>query len=538
MVKNKKKKHKRKKPAHLPRISSRIIVAKKNEKRKIKFETKVPYCGKKLYSDPYAPRGNKREIKKLAKIRSSSPPQLRKQVRNLEFVFNPKNVAIVGASAKPSKIGHAILRNFMQGGFSGKIYPINIHEEEILGKKCYKKISDVNEKIDCAVIAIPAKYVYDVLKDAISAGVPSAVVISGGFSEVGNREGEEKIKKLADENNMALIGPNCMGVLNPATKNDSVFLPIHKLGRPQVGTISFISQSGAVGGCIVDLASKWGVGISKFVSYGNAASINETDLINFLSQDEDTHSIISYIEGVDDGRKFMNSISYLTLHKPFVALKAGKSKLGSEATASHTGSMAGSYQIFSSALKQSGGIEAETLDELFELAKIFELPKFFGSRIAVLTNGGGNGVLAADAIELNYMELATFSPSTLRQLKEFLPSTTNIRNPLDVIGDADAKRYERALNILVEDENVDAIVAIVLFQTAALDSSIVQVLARAAHSSKKPIVVVSTGGEYTELQCKILDDYGIPTYSSPSNAINALAKAQKYNIYCHIKRFE
>lgn len=456
---------------------------------------------------------------------------MRQQVKNLHYIFNPSSIAIVGASKTPSKIGHAILQNLVQGGFSKKIFPINPNEEEILSIKCYKCLSDVPQKIDCAVIATPASTVYSILEEAAKLKIPSAVVISGGFSEIGNSDGEQKIKQLADKHEIALIGPNCMGVLNPSQKVDSVFLPMHKLTRPRAGEVALISQSGAVGGCIVDLAAEEGIGVSKFVSYGNAACIDETDLLDYLYHDDTTKSIISYMEGVHDGRKFMRSACALTSKKPLIVLKAGKSKSGSAAALSHTASMAGSYKVFSAALQQCGAIEAQNLGELFELSKIFSLPNFYGSRIAVLTNGGGNGVLAADAIEKNGLELAEFSPATMRALKTILPPTANAKNPLDIIGDATSIRYQDCFDLLIDDDGVDAIICIVLMQTAALDSSIINTITNASFKSKKPIVVVSTGGEYTRIHCKMLEDYKIPTYSSPTSAVGALAKAQKYNIY-------
>ncbi|MFA5108181.1 MAG: CoA-binding protein [Candidatus Micrarchaeia archaeon] len=463
---------------------------------------------------------------------------MRQQVKNLHYVFNPSSVAIVGASKNPSKIGHAILKNFMQGGYEGKLYPINPSEKEILNLACYPKISDIPHKVDCAIIAVPAEFVYEVLQDAIKAKVPSSIIITGGFSEIGNKNEELRIKKLADDAQMALIGPNCMGVLNPIKKVDSIFLPIYKLTRPQAGSISFISQSGAIGGCIVDLASSFGLKMAKFVSYGNALCINETDLVQYLAHDEQTKSILAYVEGVSDGRKFMSVLSGVSMKKPFAVLKAGKTKAGSQAALSHTASLSGSSKVFSAAMRQCGAIEADGLDDLFDFAKIFDMPIFFGSRVAVLTNGGGNGVLAADALEQYGLSLAQFSPATLRSLKTFLPKTSQAKNPLDIIGDATAERYEKSLDALIEDEGVDAIVVIVLLQTASLDSSIVNVLTRAHYKSQKPIIVVSTGGDYTRMHQKMLEDYGLPTYSSPSTAIRALDAARKYNLYCHTRRIE
>jgi acetyl coenzyme A synthetase (ADP forming)-like protein len=469
----------------------------------------------------------------------SSSPSFSRLVSNLRYVFSPSSVAVIGASREPYKIGHVILRNFLEGGYRGKVYAVNPNTPEVMGVSTLRRASDADGKIDCAIVAVPAKYVEGALEDSISAGAKGAVVISGGFSEVGNKEGEEKIRKLALEHDLALIGPNCMGVLNPAARVDSVFLPIYKMGRPGSGTLSFISQSGAVGGCIVDLAARAGIGISKFVSYGNATVINETHLLSYFVHDKQTQAVISYLEGVHDGRIFMKSAKSLTQSKPLVVLKAGKSRHGAAAVASHTASMAGSAEVYSAAFRQVGALEAETLDELFDFAKIFSLPPPSGQRIAILTNGGGNGVLAADAAEAEGLELASFSPSSISSLKSILPDYATARNPLDIIGDADAARYDKALSILLNDPQVDIILVIVLFQTATLDSSVINVLVRAAQKKLKPIVVVSTGGEYTELHRRILDSYGIPTYPSPSSAMRAISKFLQYAKYrCRYKSNE
>ncbi|MFH1095729.1 MAG: CoA-binding protein [Candidatus Micrarchaeota archaeon] len=456
---------------------------------------------------------------------------LSKLVRNLDAVFYPKSVAIIGASREPYKIGHVILRNFLEGGYGGKVYAVNPHTPDVLGVKTLKRASDAPGKIDCALVAVPAPFVEHALEDSVSAGARAAVVITGGFCEVGNKEGEEKIRKLAIEHDLALIGPNCMGVLNPSARVDSVFLPIYKMGRPHAGGISFISQSGAVGGCIVDLAARAGVGMSKFVSYGNATVINESHLLRYLAQDGQTQSVVSYLEGVKDGPQFMESARALTRNKPLVVLKAGKSRQGAAAAASHTGSLAGSAEVYSAAFAQVGALEAQTLEELFDFAKIFALPPARGSRIGILTNGGGNGVLAADSVEAEGLELAKLSDESVSALRAMLPDYATPRNPLDIVGDADAARYDRALGIMLKDPGIDIVVVIVLFQTAALDSSVVNVLVKAAQQKGKPIVVVSTGGEYTELHRRILDGYGIPTYPSPSSAMRAVSRFLQYENY-------
>lgn len=453
------------------------------------------------------------------------------KIRNLSAVFNPSSIAVIGASREPNKIGHVIVKNFVDGGFAGKVYPINPNAEEILGLKSYKSVLQVPGKIDSAVIAVPQPAVSGVLEECGKKGVKGVVLITGGFSEVGNLAAEKEIAAIANKYGMALIGPNCMGVLTPASRVDSVFLPIYKLGRPRVGGISFISQSGAVGGCIVDLAARAGIGMGKFVSYGNAAVIDETDLLQYLASDKDTDIIVVYLEGVRDGRKFLQAAREITKKKPVVVLKAGKSALGAEAALSHTGSLAGAAEAYKAAFRQANMIEAATLEQLFDFAKIFDQVLPCGGRVGIITNGGGMGVLATDSLEEEGLQLAEFSPETKKLLRASLPPYANVRNPLDIVGDADSHRYEVALNAMLRDEGIDMILLVILFQTAAIDSSVVNIAIRASDLKKKPIVAVCTGGEYTEMHKRILESYGIPTYASPSSAMRAISRFLAYSMH-------
>jgi acetyl coenzyme A synthetase (ADP forming)-like protein len=451
------------------------------------------------------------------------------KVKNLESVFNPGSIAVIGASREPNKIGHVIVKNFVDGGFAGKVYPINPNAEEILGLRSYRSVLEIKEKVDSAAIAVPAAAVAGVLEECGKKGIKGVVLITGGFSEVGNKEGEAKIAEIANRYGMALIGPNCMGVITPASRVDSVFLPIYKLGRPRVGGISFISQSGAVGGCIVDLAARAGIGMSKFVSYGNASVVDECDLLEYLAADKETEIIVAYLEGVRDGRKFLETTKKITRKKPIVVLKAGRSVAGAAAAQSHTGSLAGSSEAYKAAFKQSGVIEAATLEQLFDFAKIFDQVLPCGGRVGIITNGGGMGVLATDSLEDEGLSLAALSDDSKKLLRASLPQYANVRNPLDLIGDADSHRYEIALNAMLKDEGVDIILLVILFQTAGIDSSVVNIAIRASDQKKKPIVAVCTGGEYTEMHKRILESYGIPTYASPSSAMRSISRFLKYS---------
>ncbi|MFA6328419.1 MAG: CoA-binding protein [Candidatus Micrarchaeia archaeon] len=453
---------------------------------------------------------------------------LSKKIRNLDAVFRPGSIAVIGASREPNKIGHVIVKNFIDGGFGGRIYPINPGAEEILGLRSYRSVLDIKEKVDSAVIAVPAAVVAGVLEECGKKGIRGVVLITGGFSEVGKGDEEKKIAAIAEKYGIALIGPNCMGVLNPATRVDSVFLPIYKLGRPRVGKIAFISQSGAVGGCIVDLAARVGIGMSKFVSYGNAAVINECDLLEYLANDKETEIIVVYLEGVKDGRRLLEVARKITPKKPVVVIKAGKSAAGAEAAKSHTGALAGAAEAYKAAFRQARMIEAETLEQLFDFAKIFDQPLPKGKRVGIITNGGGMGVLATDSLEEEKLALAALSDATNASLRLALPPYANVRNPLDIIGDADSHRYEIAINAMMKDENVDIIVLIILFQTAAIDSGVANIAIRASDLRQKPIIAVCTGGEYTEMHKRIMESYGVPTYASPSSAMRAVARFMEY----------
>lgn len=454
---------------------------------------------------------------------------MRAQVRNLRYIFRPKSVAIIGASGSPAKVGAVVLKNLIEGNFGGKVYPINPKYDELSGLRCYPSVGAVKEKIDCAIVATPAQFVPGILEECGKKGILGVVVLSGGFAEVGNVELEKQLKETADKYEIAVIGPNCLGILNPYQRVDSIFLPMYKLKRPRPGGISFVTQSGATGTCVVDLAAKYGVGIAKFISYGNGTVIDENDLLEFLEHDKKTEEILLYIEGTKDGKRLLKIMERVNRKKPIVVLKAGRGEKASKAAFSHTGNLAGNYLAYDAAFRQSKVVVAHSLDELFEFVKIFNqaLPK--GKRIGIVTNGGGLGVLTADVIEENNLELAEFSDETIKALKKILPPYATARNPLDVIADADPELYRKALDIIKDSGEVDIIAVIVLFQAPAVDERILNVLINISDLKKKPVVVIAVGGEYTEGHREILESYGVPTYSSPSDAIKAVKKLVDYS---------
>ena len=448
----------------------------------------------------------------------------------MDVLFNPNSVAVIGASRDPGKIGHVLLRNFIEGGFRGQIYPINPKSDEILGLKCYLNVKNIKGEVDLAVIAIPAKFVPDSLRECGEKGVRGAIVISGGFSEVGNVELENELKEVCAKYDIACLGPNCMGVINPLTRVDSVFIPTYKMGRPKLGAVSFISQSGAIGGAVLDLMARQGFGMSKFVSYGNGAVLDETDLLGYMADDEKTRIIALYVEGVRRGREFFETLKGVTKRKPVVVLKGGKTAVGAAATKSHTGSLAGNAAVYEAVFAQCKATEARNLDEIFNFSKLFESQPFCkGERVGIITNGGGLAVIAADSVEENGLEIAVLSEESRKRIGEKVPPYVNVKNPLDLGGDAGADRFEVAVQAMLGDTGVDALLVGVLFQTESIDSRVVSMLVEASNLRRKPVLVVCPGGEYAEVHSRILENCGVPTYTSSAPAIRSLRKLVDYS---------
>ncbi|HLD60043.1 MAG TPA: CoA-binding protein [Candidatus Bilamarchaeaceae archaeon] len=453
---------------------------------------------------------------------------MRKIVSNLKYIFEPKSIAVVGASQTANKIGNVVIKNLVAGHFGGQVYAVNPKYNEVLGKPCFQKVSDIPGSVDCIIIATPAKSIPLILEDAAKKKVKGAVILSGGFGEVGEQDLEKQVFDIATKNEIAIIGPNCLGAFNPYSKIDSIFLPMYKLERPNPGDIAFVTQSGAVGSTIIDIAAHFGIGISKFISFGNGTVLNESDFLDFLENDKQTKSIILYLEGAKDGRRLLETMKKVNAKKPIIALKAGKFEASKEAAKSHTGNLAGNYLAYQAAFRQAKVIEADNLEELFDFVKIFAQPLPKGKRIGIITNGGGMGVLTADEIERNNLKLAKFSDQTVQVVKGILPPYGNVGNPLDLIADAGVEAYEKVIEAMMQDPNIDALAIITLFQTPPMDERVLHILTKASDDRRKPICVIAVGGSYTEVFRKVLDQNYVPTYGSPHAAIKALKKLVDY----------
>ncbi|MCM8772613.1 MAG: acetate--CoA ligase [Candidatus Omnitrophica bacterium] len=445
----------------------------------------------------------------------------------MKYFFKPESVALIGASTNPEKLGFKILKNLIEGGFKGKIYPVNPKGENILNLKCYKSISEIPYFVELAIIVVPAEFVCDIAEECGKKGVKGLIVISAGFKEIGEegKKREEKLKEIIKKYGVRLIGPNCLGIIDTRNKLNASFA----FEMPPEGKISFITQSGALGTAILDWAIKENVGLSKFVSFGNKADVNEIDLIEELKDDEDTNVILLYLEGVSEGRKLIEVARKTISKKPIIIVKAGKTESGAKSASSHTGSLAGSDIAFNSAVKQSGIIRANTVEELFDYALIFSYqPILKGNRIAIITNAGGPSVMAVDMIEEKGLLLSRFSEKTINLLKKYLPPVSSINNPVDILGDAKADRYEKAVEAVLSDENVDGIIVILTPQIVTQPYETAQSIVRTSKKYEKCVISCFMGGKRVEEGIKILKENGIPNYPTPERAVIALKGMDDY----------
>lgn len=438
----------------------------------------------------------------------------------LESLLYPKTVAVIGASQNPGKVGYAFMSNLTRTGFKGTIVPINPKATEILGVKCYKSLDDYGEKIDLSIVVVGGKYVREAIKSSIAAGAKTVVVITAGFKEVGAQgaEAENEIVEICRSAGVRLMGPNCLGVLNTHHRMNATFAPT----VPPTGGISVISQSGALCVAILDWAASQNLGLGKVISFGNKADLNETDFLQALAEDKETKVIAGYLESIKEGDKFLRVAEQAAAVKPVVILKVGITQAGAKAASSHTGSLAGADIAYGAAFKRSGVIRAESFESLFDYALAFAtqpLPE--GNRLVVITNAGGPGIMAADAAETIGLNMVPPSEASKKRLREVLPPTAAVGNPVDVIGDAEPDRYIKAFEILQEDDGIDAILVVATPQNMTQPLKLAEDLAR-ANQGKKPILTSFMGGEEVVAGKAKLMELGIPNYPSPDRAVAAL----------------
>jgi len=447
----------------------------------------------------------------------------------LEAFFEPASIAVIGASSTPAKLGHAVLKNLVEGGYvqRGKVYPINPTATEILGLPAYPNVLEVPGPVDLAVIVIPYQHVPEALEVCGQKGVPAAVVISAGFREAGPEglERELELIRIAREYKIRLIGPNCLGVIDTFTPMNASFAA----GSPPSGPMAFMSQSGALGTAVLDIALAGRLGLSKFVSLGNKADVSEIDLLRAWEHDPHSKVILMYTEGLPKGQEFLQVARQVTRHKPVVAIKSGVTQSGSRAVSSHTGSLAGSEQAYQAAFRQSGILRAESMEALFDMSLALGYqPPLPGDRIAIITNAGGPGILATDALERSGLSLARFELETIYALEENLPDAASAANPVDVLGDALADRYRFAMEKVAADPNVDGLMVLLTPQAMTEIEATAEAVGALEKQLTKPLLACFMGEARIQAGITILTRNGIPNYPFPERAALAFRAMSDY----------
>ncbi|MBK6621549.1 MAG: GNAT family N-acetyltransferase [Saprospirales bacterium] len=447
----------------------------------------------------------------------------------LEKLFNPKSIAAIGASDRQGSVGYVLIRNLLSGSYAGKVYPVNIRHSTVHGRDAFSSIDKIPETVDLAIIAIPAESVPEVVDQCGKAGVQAAVILSAGFVEVG-REGSkrfDKIKKIASKYNMRILGPNCMGFINPLLGLNATFLNQKVLP----GKIVFLSQSGALGGSILDWAAEQNVGFSHFVSVGAMMNIGFHDLIDYFGTDSHTSSILIYMESLPEARRFMSAARGFSRNKPIILLKSGKSQEGAQATFSHTGTLAGNDAAFSAAFHRAGVVRVNTVAQLFHCAQALAMqPRPENNRLAIITNAGGPGVLATDFLIQQKGRLARLSRETINKLSTVLSVDWSKHNPVDIMGDASAEQYGKALSIVLEDRGVDGVLVIFAPQGISNPVDVAKAIGKISHNSRKPILATWMGEKEVWAARDILESEKVPNYRYPEAAIEVFLYMCSYTL--------
>src|SRR5512143_1117266 len=446
----------------------------------------------------------------------------------LDSIFSPRNVAVIGATETPGSVGRTILWNLISSPFGGTVFPVNPKRPGVLGIKAYPSISDVPEPVDLAVIVTPAATVPGIIGDCVEAGGQSAIIISAGLKETGppGAELERQVMEHARRGKMRIIGPNCLGVMSPTTGLNATFAS----AMARRGRVGFISQSGALCTAILDWSLRENVGFSAFVSIGSMLDVNWGDLIYYLGNDPRTRSIVIYMESIGDARAFLSAAREVALSKPIIVIKAGRTAAAAKAAASHTGSLAGSDEVLEAAFRRSGVLRVNSIADMFYMAEVLsKQPSPKGPRLTILTNAGGPGVLATDALIGSGGELTELSPETMAAYNAVLPATWSHNNPVDIIGDASPERYAKALEIAAKDPNSDGMLVILTPQAMTDPTKTADVLEPYAQSLGKPVIATWMGGKDIAAGEAILNKANIPAFPYPDTAARVFTYMANYS---------
>jgi acetyl coenzyme A synthetase (ADP forming)-like protein len=458
---------------------------------------------------------------------TASAPRATGQAGSLDRFFAPASVAIIGASTQEGSVGHSIVHNMLSSGFQGAVYPVNPKATELLGVRCYPNVAAIEGEVDLAIIVVPARIVNTVLDECGQKGIEATIIISAGFKETGHEgaELERELAATARRHGIRVVGPNCLGIMVPAVGLNASFAT----DMPQDGVVAMMSQSGALATAILDWSFQEGLGFSRFVSFGNAMDVGAIDLLLAWKDDPATRVILAYLEGVQDGPEFMHVAYDVSRVKPLIIVKSGATSAGARAVSSHTGSLAGSEQAYEAAFRQAGIIRADSVEQLYDYAMSFScMPPPKGRGIAILTNAGGPGIMATDAAERAGLRLASLERTTVEALREALPPAANVYNPVDVLGDSAADRYQRAGAIVSADANVNMVLALVTPQAMTDIPGTARAIHGIAKGSDKVLVGCLMGGREMSAGQDILNELAIPVYGFPERAVGALAAMARY----------
>ena len=458
----------------------------------------------------------------------------------LERFFSPRNVAIIGASNNPTRFGYNVMKNLIEAGFSGTIFPISLKEDSIFNRAAYRSVLNINDSMDLAIIIIPAETVPNAIEECGRKGIKAISVLSGGFSEVGSRGAElqQRVLEIANKYGIRIVGPNCVGTMNTHRNLNASFIMYSAKGN-----LGLITQSGALGASCSYISKREMLGFSKFVNLGNASDVSVPEIIEYFGSDPETHVIGIYLEGVKDGHRFVDAIGGVAIVKPIIVVKAGRTEAGARAASSHTGSLAGSDKIYGALFKQKGVTRASSLFELIDIAKAFikqPLPK--DRRVGVITNAGGAGVLATDASADRGLIIPSLAQETIGSLKSFLPDVATLVNPVDIIASADKECYRKTTEVIASDPNIDALIVNCVVPTflgmkpSEHAEGVVEAYQNKVKSTGKPVLCCWMAGDLADPGRKILEDANIPSFSSPEKAAIALSSMIDYKEF--IKRFK
>ena len=446
----------------------------------------------------------------------------------LERFFRPNSIVVIGATDREHSVGRTVLANLGNGRFQGKVYAVNPNRSEVLGLRCYANVGAVPDRVDLAVVVTPAPTVPGIIRECVDAGLGSAVVISAGFKERGSEgaELEAQIQAELHRGEMRVVGPNCLGMMNPSLGLNATFAN----AIAHQGNVAFLSQSGALLTAILDWSFEEAVGFSAIVSTGSMVDVSWGDLISFFGEDAQTQSILLYMESIGDARAFLSAAREVALSKPIIVIKAGRSEAASQAASSHTGALTGSDEVFDAAFRRCGVLRVQNISDLFYMAEVLgKQPRPRGPRLTILTNAGGPGVLATDALIATGGELASLSQQSMGALNKFLPPHWSRNNPIDILGDADSERYARALAVAIEDPNSDGLLVILAPQGMTDPARVADRLKPYAAGKGKPVLASWMGGKGVAQGESILNSAGIPTFRYPDTAARAFNYLWRYS---------